>query len=125
MRRAILNLYGQGTLSAKDKSKVSVLEVALELYCRGFKVLPVSIVESAATKFIIKQKEMALLPPLIAIEGLGASQAEDIVKGREEKAYSSLEDMKKRGKVGDSMIDKFRALKIVEQLPELDQIVLF
>ena len=121
-----MDLYAQGNaLSAKDKSKITVLEVALELYTRGFKVLPVSLEESSATQFIIKDDEKALLPPLIAIDGLGASQAEDIVKGREEKPYSSLEDMKKRGKVGDSMIEKFKCLRIVEQLPELDQIVLF
>lgn len=126
VRSAIMDLYAQGNaLSAKDKSKITVLEVALELYTRGFKVLPVSLEESSATQFIIKDDEKALLPPLIAIDGLGASQAEDIVKGREEKPYSSLEDMKKRGKVGDSMIEKFKCLRIVEQLPELDQIVLF
>ena len=126
VRRAIEELYAQGSgLSAKDKSKVTVLEVALELYARGFKVLPVSLEESSATQFIIKDEEKALLPPLIAIDGLGASQAEDIVRGRQEKPYSSLEDMKKRGKVGDSMIEKFKSLGIVEQLPELDQIVLF
>ena len=126
VRRAIEELYAQGSgLSAKDKSKITVLEVALELYARGFKVLPVSLEESSATQFIIKDEEKALLPPLIAIDGLGASQAEDIVRGRQEKPYSSLEDMKKRGKVGDSMIEKFKYLGIVEQLPELDQIVLF
>lgn len=126
VRRAIEELYAQGSgLSAKDKSKITVLEVALELYARGFKVLPVSLEESSATQFIIKDEEKALLPPLIAIDGLGASQAEDIVRGRQEKPYSSLEDMKKRGKVGDSMIEKFKSLGIVEQLPELDQIVLF
>lgn len=126
VRKAILDLYAQqGGMSAKDKSKVSVLEVALELYCRGYKVLPVSLEESLATRFVIREEENALLPPLIAIDGLGASQAEDIVKGREEKPYSSLEDMKKRGRVGDAMIEKFKCLRIVGQLPELDQIVLF
>ena len=126
VRKAILDLYAQqGGMSAKDKSKVSVLEVALELYCRGYKVLPVSLEESLATRFVIREEENALLPPLIAIDGLGASQAEDIVKGREEKPYTSLEDMKKRGKVGDAMIEKFKCLGIVGQLPELDQIVLF
>ena len=126
VRKAILDLYAQqGGMSAKDKSKVSVLEVALELYCRGYKVLPVSLEESLATRFVIREEENALLPPLIAIDGLGASQAEDIVKGREEKPYSSLEDMKKRGRVGDAMIEKFKCLGIVGQLPELDQIVLF
>lgn len=126
VRKAILDLYGQlGKMSAKDKSKISVLEVALELYVRGFKVLSVSMDESAATRFIIKEEEKALLPPLIAIDGLGASQAEEIVRGREEKPYTSLEDIKKRGKIGDSMIEKLKELGIVNHLPELDQIVLF
>ena len=124
VRQAIMNLYEQGNaMSAKDKSKVSVLEVALELYTRGFRVLPVSIDESSATDFIIK--EDCLLPPFISIDGLGTSQAEEIVKGREEKLYTSLEDLKKRGKCGDTMIEKFKQLGIVSHLPDLDQITLF
>lgn len=124
VRQAIMDLYEQGNaMSAKDKSKVSVLEVALELYTRGFRVLPVSIDESSATDFIIK--EDCLLPPFISIDGLGTSQAEEIVKGREEKPYTSLEDLKKRGKCGDTMIEKFKQLGIVSHLPDLDQITLF
>ncbi|MDO4280129.1 MAG: PolC-type DNA polymerase III [Peptococcaceae bacterium] len=124
VRQAILDLYAQGNaLTAKEKSKITVLEVALELYTRGFKVLPVSLEQSSATDFIIS--EDSLLPPFISIDGLGTSQAEDIVRGREQKAYTSLEDLKKRGKTGDTMIEKFKQLGIVEQLPERDQIAFF
>ena len=126
IRKTILELYDQpGKLSPKDKSKLSVLEVALELYARGFKVLGVNLETAQATRFLIKEEEKALVPPLIAIDGLGASQARDIVRGRDEKPYTSLEDLKKRGHVGDSMIEKMRALGMVDHLPELDQIVLF
>ena len=124
VRQAITHLYDMGNdLTAKEKSKITVLEVALELYVRGFKVLPVSLEESSATEFIIK--ENCLLPPFIAIDGLGAAQAEDIVKGREGRAYRSLEDLKKRGKTGDTMIEKFKSLGIVSHLPDIDQITLF
>ncbi len=124
VRKAILDLYELGNAaSAKDKSKIAVLEVALELYVRGFKVMPVSLEESQATSFIIK--ENALLPPFISVDGLGESQAIDIVRGREEKPYRSLEDLKKRGKAGDTMIDKMKQLGIVDHLPDFDQFTLF
>lgn len=124
IRKTILDLYDLGTAaSAKDKSKIAVLEVALELYVRGFRVLPVSLEESSATSFIIKDD--CLLPPFISVDGLGESQAIDIVKGREEREYRSLEDLKKRGKTGDTMIEKMKQLGIITFLPELDQITLF
>ena len=123
---AILGLYEQGNaLSAKDKSKITVLKRPLRNripagleFCRVS-----SIDESSATEFIIK--ENCLLPPFISIDGLGTSQAEEIVKGREKKPYTSLEDLKKRGKCGDTMIEKFKQLGIVSHLPDLDQITLF
>jgi DNA polymerase-3 subunit alpha (Gram-positive type) len=124
VRTAIKDLYGKETgMSAKEKSKVTVLEVALELFCRGFEVLPIDIEKSQATKFSIVEGK--LLPPFVAIAGLGASVAEDIVKGREERPYMSLEDLKKRGKVNDAVIEKFKSMGIVQKLPEMNQISLF
>ena len=124
VRKAIKELYSKDSgMSAKEKSKVTVLEVALELFVRGFEVLPVDLERSDARKFTIVDGK--LLPPFVSVAGLGASVAEDIVRGRQERPYMSLEDLKKRGMVNDAIIEKFKNLGIVEKLPEMNQIALF
>ena len=49
----------------KDEDLLTTLEVAYEYYIRGFEFLPISIYDSHATKFIIKDGK--LLPPLSLI----------------------------------------------------------
>lgn len=121
---AIKDLYNkENGMTAKDKSRVTVYEVALELYVRGFDILPIDLHESDAKKFKIKGN--ALLPPFISVAGLGLTQAEDIIKGRKDKPYTTIEELKKRGKVGDTIIEKFKELGIIDYLPETNQMSLF
>lgn len=122
--KAISNIYNQGVqASAKDKAKVSVLEVALELLARGFRILPVNLDYSDATRFLIKDD--ALLPPLVAISGLGQTIATIIADARKEKSFISVEDLKNRGKVSEAMITEMRKLHIIDDLPDSNQIGLF
>lgn len=48
---------------------LTVLEVALEMYARGIKILPVDIYKSDASKFKVAGEKL-LLPPMIALQGL-------------------------------------------------------
>lgn len=122
--KAIANIYAQGVrITAKDKAKVSVLEVALELLARGFRILPVNLDYSDATRFLIKDD--ALLPPLVSICGLGQTIATIIADARKEKPFISVEDLKNRGKVSDVMITEMRKLNIIDDLPDSNQIGLF
>ena len=57
--------------TAKDEDLLTTLEVAYEFYLRGFEFLPISIYDSHATKFLVKDGK--LLPPFVAISGLGES----------------------------------------------------
>ncbi|MFP5528105.1 PolC-type DNA polymerase III [Peptococcus simiae] len=120
----IKNIYNSGRdASAKDKASVSVLEVALELLLRGFHVLPVDIKTSDPTKFTLVDD--ALLPPLVAIPGLGQTIANSIALAREEKAFISIEDLKGRGKVGEAMVGEMARMGVLKDMPESNQINLF
>ncbi len=112
-----------GKMTAKDKARVSMLEVALELYARGYRILPVDIEKSSARIFQIE--ENALLPPFVAISGLGQSIANMVVEARDDKPFISIEDLQFRGRVGDAMIQDMRELGVVNHLPESNQIGLF
>lgn len=124
IRNMIDNIYGKGVAAtAKEKAKISVLEVALEMVLRGFSFLPVDLYESDATRFRIIDGKIC--PPLTAIEGMGQTSATIIASAREARPFISVEDLKNRGKVGDGMIEVMRKLSIIDQLPDSNQINLF
>ena len=65
--------------TSKEKNMLTVLEVALEMYARGIKILPVDIYKSDATKFKVAGEKL-LLPPMIALQGVGENAALNIQK---------------------------------------------
>ena len=76
--------------TAVEQDLMTTLEVCYEFYLRGFEFLPISIYDSHATKFLIKDGK--ILPPFVAVSGLGESAAWDIMEGREGKEFISNTD---------------------------------
>lgn len=109
--------------SPKEKSVLTVLELALEMCERGFKFKQVDLYRSSATDFIID--EGALIPPFNAIPGLGTNAALNIVKAREEGEFLSKEDLQKRGKVSKTIIEYLDQQGILQDLPDQNQLSLF
>jgi DNA polymerase-3 subunit alpha (Gram-positive type) len=111
------------TLSVKEKSLQTILEIALELYLRGFTFHRVDLYKSAATKFIIEGN--GLLPPLASLQGLGDNAAKSIVEAREEKPFATQEDIKVRARATKTVIDILKNHGCLDDLPETAQIMLF
>ena len=109
--------------ATKEKNKLTVFEVVIEFYARGFKFLPVDIYKSDAEKFLIS--EGALLPPLNSIQGLGITAARSIVEGRNAGAFKTVEDIKKRTSLGKSLIEVLKENGILKEIPDDDQLSLF
>lgn len=108
--------------TVKEKGQLTVLEVAYEMYQRGVELLKVDIYQSHATKFkIINNK---LLPPLIAIQGLGETVANKIVE-ESQKEFISLEDFRKRTKASKTVIDTLLSHGCLGDLPESNQLSMF
>lgn len=91
-------------LTNKDLDLQTTLGVALEMAKRGYKFLPVDINKSAATEFTIEGK--ALRMPFVSVDGLGLTAANDIVARREEKAFSTREDVRTRTKINKTVFEK-------------------
>ena len=86
----------------------------------------INIQKSEATRFTVDKKTGKVLPAFTAINGLGASVAEQIVKARQTGGeFTSIEDLKIRARVGDKMIDSLKKVHALDGLPEEDQISLF
>ena len=110
--------------TAKDEDLLTTLEVAYEYYLRGFEFLPIDIYESHATKFLIKDGK--LLPPFVAISGLGESAAWDIMHGREGKEFLSIEEFSLAcPKASKTHIQMLKEAGAFGNLPDTSQVSFF
>ena len=110
--------------TAKDEDLLTTLEVAYEYYLRGFEFLPISIYESHATKFLVKDGK--LLPPFVAISGLGESAAWDLMEGRKGKTFLSVEEVSAAcPKVSKTHMQMLKEAGAFGDLPDTSQVSFF
>ena len=110
--------------TAKDEDLLTTLEVVYEFYLRGFEFAPIDIYESHATKFLIKDGK--LLPPFVAISGLGESAAWDLMEGREGKQFLSIEEVSLAcPKVSKTHIQMLKEAGAFGSLPDTSQVSFF
>lgn len=117
-------ISGNENSTDKDEDLLTTLEVAYEYYLRGFEFLPIDIYKSHATKFLIEDGK--LLPPFVAISGLGENAAWDLMKGREGKTFLSVEEVALAcPKVSKTHIQMLKDAGAFGSLPDTSQISLF
>ncbi len=109
--------------TAKDKGMYSVLEIVLEFYERGLKFLPVDLYKSDSTKFLVEDN--SIRPPLNSIPGLGTVAAQGIQDARKEGKFMSIDDMKIRSKIGNSVTDLLKKFGCLEGMSQSNQLSLF
>ena len=111
--------------SNKEIDTRDTLQICLEAACRGIYFKNVDLNKSDAKHFVITEDQKGLIIPFRAIDGLGENVAISIVKARNEAPFISQEDLKIRGKVSGSTIDKFKELGCIDDMPESNQLSLF
>jgi len=110
--------------TAKDEDMLTTLEVVYEFYLRGFEFAPISVYDSHATKFLIKDGK--ILPPFVAISGLGESAAWDLMEGRKGKTFLSIEEIALAcPKVSKTHMQMLKEAGAFGDLPDTSQISLF
>ncbi|HOK44218.1 MAG TPA: PolC-type DNA polymerase III, partial [Thermoclostridium caenicola] len=121
---AIREIEEKGKLATqKEKDLLTILEVAREMYARGIRCLPVDLYKSEATRYIIT--EDGILPPLTALQGLGASAAASIVEARKDGEFVSIEDLKMRSGVSRAVIDILAEHGCLDGMEASSQVSLF
>lgn len=124
VRERIKELESKGNeVTAKEKNLITILEVALEMYCRNIKILPVDLYASDPVKFHITEK--GILPPLSSLQGLGTAAAKSIAEAREEGEFVSIEDLRARTRVSKTVINVLKNHGALDNIPETSQISLF
>ena len=117
-----IDLLGNNA-TPKDKTMYPVLELVLEMYERGINFLPMDLYKSHSTKFIVE--EDGIRPPLNSIPGLGTIAAQGIERARQEGKFMSIDDMKIRSKVGDSVAELLKKFGCLDGMSQSNQISLF
>ena len=109
--------------TTKEKNLITVLEVAYEMYKRGFKFTKVDLYKSDDRKFLLT--EDGILPPLMGLAGLGANAAANIKAEREISRFISIEDIIKRAKVTKTVIEVLENHGCLKNMDETNQISIF
>ncbi|MDY3817326.1 MAG: hypothetical protein SOZ54_10930, partial [Candidatus Limiplasma sp.] len=111
-------------MSVKDKQEENAYHMLLEMQQRGIRMLPVNLYRSDATRFLIEDGNLRC--PFTAINGFGENAVQGILATRDEsRPYISIEDLKQRAHIGDSIIEMLRGQGALDGLPETSQVDLF
>jgi DNA polymerase-3 subunit alpha (Gram-positive type) len=111
--------------AAVEKEMLVTLEVCYEFYRRGFHFETVDIYRSDATKFVISGDD-GLIPPFVAVHGLGEAAAIATVEQRKGKHFVSVEEFSNCcNKLSETHIKQLRELGSFAGMPDTSQITLF
>lgn len=115
----------ENKISAKEEELIPILEIINEMLARKIKIGNIDLYKSYASEWLIDEKNNLLIPPFIAIDGLGEVAAKTIVNARKERKFSSIEDLIKRTQLNKTVIEKLKTLKVITFLDETDQLKLW
>jgi DNA polymerase-3 subunit alpha (Gram-positive type) len=110
-------------LGVKEKKILTILEIVLEMKCRGIDFVPIDLYESDATEFKITEK--GILPPLNALPGLGDTVAQNVSEERKKGCFETVEQLRKRAKLNKSTIQLLKETGCIGDMPESDQVSIF
>ena len=107
----------------KELDEVTIMEVAYEMYSRGFEFLPPMLGKSQALKFTIDEGKIRL--PYAAISGLGQTAALSLYEENEKDSFKTLEDVRVRTKLSSTNIEELNGFDVFLGIPDSAQISIF
>ena len=107
--------------SVKEKGLLTVLEVAFEMCKRNIKLEKVDLYKSDAKKFKLSENN-TIIPPFLAIPGLGDVVAEKIYQEARESEFISVEDLKERTGASKTVIEELTNSGCIDNLSNTNQL---
>lgn len=124
IRAKIEEIQAKGLDAApKEKSLLTVLELALEMCERGLSFQKVDLYRSQAAEFLVDGD--SLIPPFNAVAGLGTNAALNIVKARKNGEFLSKEDLQQRSRLSKTVVEDLDRQGCLADMPESNQLSLF
>ena len=122
----LLKLRANKQAVKKDEDLITVFEIALEMFERGYHFSNISLELSEVTNFILDPNDdKGIIPSFCSIDGLGTAAGESVVIARKDHQFTSVEDVSKRTKLSNTHIEKMAQLGVMEHLSERDQLSFF
>ena len=113
-------------ISNKEEALISVFEIALEMYERGYHFNNISLEKSDSRNFALDPDDpLGLLPPFTSIDGLGVAVGDSVITARQENIFLSKEDVSKRTKLTNTHIEFLSKLGVFQNMSEKNQLSLF
>ncbi|MBO2945716.1 PolC-type DNA polymerase III [Paenibacillus sp. F411] len=109
--------------STKEKSMLSILEMALEMTARGFTFKNIDLYRSDALRFTVEGD--CLIPPFSALQGIGDNAARNIAAAKEQGEFLSIEDFQQKSKASKTAVELLTQMGCFRGLPESNQLSLF
>lgn len=110
--------------TAKENNQYTILEVVVEMLCRGIEMEKVDIYRSHPTDFQL-DGDKKILPPMVALQGIGENAALSIAREREKGAFLSKEDLIKRTKVSKTVVEKLSEHGSLDGMSDKNQLSFF
>lgn len=114
----------EGKLTASDDSKLNVLQVAEEMYLRGYSLEQVNFNNATSHKFWgVDDKK--ILSPYCALAGVSEQASRSIYEENKKGKFISIEDLRKRTGINKTAIESLRDASCLDGLQETNQVDLF
>lgn len=114
-----------GTITQKESDTYVILQIVIEMLCRGIEFLPVDLYKSDWRVYKIENGKIRL--PFTAIAGIGENAAKQIAAAVNDGNgdFISCDDLMARAGIGQSVVDSLREVGALGDLPASSQISLF
>ena len=112
-------------MTAKEGETYIVLQIVIEMLCRGIEFLPVDLYKSDWRIYKIEDGKIRL--PFSAVDGIGENAAKQISAAVNDGNgdFISCDDLMARAHIGQSIVDLLRECGALGDLPASNQISLF
>ncbi len=116
-----LELKGRNA-TKKEEDEIIVLEVAYEMYSRGFQFESPKLGESKAVQFSLKDGKIQV--PLCALDGVGENAGRAIEEAYFKSPFATVDDLRERTRVNKTAIEALRNCGALNGIQESDQMSL-
>ncbi len=121
MEEELRRLKDSDSLKKKEELRYRDIRIVEEMYARGFSFVPIDIYKAQADRFLIVNDKQ-LMPSFAAIEGMGPNAAQALQEAAKAGPYTSIENLKNRARISQTLVDKMASFGILRDLPKDDQI---
>ena len=111
------------TATAKQKEHLTVYEVMYEMLSRGYEFAEPVLGTAQACRFSVVDGKVML--PFNAVSGIGDTAAESLVAAYNDRAFSTIDDVRSRTKLSATNIEDLKRHGLFAGLPESAQISIF